>query len=261
MTIRPAGVSGRWARREDIELPVPPSLEPPRWLRGRFRNRGKICAVVKVGDSIHTSWFGGWLAGHAGGHRRLRILRIPNAPTAVMIVLVAIIVAGATSIGASARSTDRGSGFTKHLTTILSNADHATISWKVRSSGNTRLRLYRAQVTSGEVLVHEVIASYGVSSFDFIDENRPPGNVVYLLRVLGEDGRESNLGSALCIESKFAQSDVSSTAGSSQPAWSRIASWTSDPEPSSIGTRSAVLRHGFIPAPEPPVPRSADRPV
>jgi hypothetical protein len=176
-----------------------------------------------------------------------------------MIVLVAIIVAGATSIGASARSTDRGSGLTKRLTTILSNADHATISWKVRSSGKTRLRLYRAQVTSGEVLVHEVIASSGVSSFDFIDDNRPPGNVVYLIRVVDEDGTESNLGSALCIESKFAQSDVSSTAGPYQPAWSRAARWTPDPESSSIGTRSAMFRRGFIPAPEPPVPRSTDR--
>jgi hypothetical protein len=177
-----------------------------------------------------------------------------------MIVLVALFAAGAAVVGADTSDAARGNGFTKHLTTILSNSDHATISWKVRSSGNFRLRLYRAQATGGETLVHEVITLPGEVSFEFIDENRPPGSVVYLLRVLGDDGNESNLGSALCIESKFAQSDVSSTAGSFQPAWSRTMRWLPDPGSSSLGNRSAMFRHGFIPAPEPPVPRPVDRP-
>lgn len=142
-----------------------------------------------------------------------------------------------------------------HPATILSRSDHATVSWQVRSAGNVRLRLYREQAAGGEALVNEVITQRGTSSFEFVDEKRPPGNSVYVLRVLGLDGNETTLGSAFCIESRFAPSDVSSTDGSTQLAYTREKMELQQPRSIGAIAQLSLLDDGFIPGPDPPVPR------
>jgi len=142
-----------------------------------------------------------------------------------------------------------------HPATILSSSDHATVLWQVRSAGTVRLRLYREQAMGSEILINEVTTPPGVTSFEFVDENRLPGSAVYVLRVLGGDGSETTLGSAVYVESKFAPTEVSSSVSSFQPAWSQTAIRLPDPRSSSFGDRSALLSRGLIPEPEPPVPR------
>jgi hypothetical protein len=171
-----------------------------------------------------------------------------------MLVAAALVVAAVTAVASTGHAVCKND-VRRFPVTILSSSNQATVSWQVRSSGAARLRLYRVQASGDEVLVNEVITQDGVASFEFVDKNRPPGNAVYQLRVAGVDGSEANLGSASCVESKFAPSDVSPTAGSFQPAWTRGTIGLPDPGSSSLGGRFAAFQPGFIPAPEPPVPR------
>jgi hypothetical protein len=173
----------------------------------------------------------------------------------VIVFVLATIVTSATLSFADTGDAAPKNDLERYSTTILSSHDHVTVSWQVRSPGTVRLRLYREQSSGGEILVEEVIAEPGVSSFEFVDDERPPGNTIYVIRVLGPNENETTLGSALCVEPKFAPSVVTSAGSSYQPACTRETVELPDPRSVSLVGPPACVREGQIPAPEPPVPK------
>ena len=186
---------------------------------------------------------------------RLRPLETLRSAGVIFVLVLTTIVTGATlsfaDTGDAAPKNDLG----RYPVKILSNPDHVTVSWQVRSPGKVRLRLYREQSWGSETLVEEVIAEPGVSSFEFVDAERPPGNTVYVLRVLRFDGNETTLGTALCVESKFAPSVVTTAGSSYQPACTRETAELPDTISVSLVGPPACVREGLIPAPEPPIPK------
>lgn len=142
-------------------------------------------------------------------------------------------------------------------TTILSSSNHASVTWQVRTPGSVRLRLYRSVPGGVESLVGEVTTGSGVSTFEMIDDARPPGASIYQIRAVGIGGAEQILGSILCVEPGFS---------------TRVASMSWD-SPSHV-VNSILLSEFFLSTqelaysgdrpilrqprqrPEPPVPRS-----
>ena len=165
-----------------------------------------------------------------------------------------MIATGATLSFAATGDAAPKNGLGRYPVKILSNPDHVTVSWQVRSQGVVRLRLYREQPWGRETLVKEVITQPGTSSFEFVDDERPPGNTVYVLRVLRLDDNETILGSALCVESKFAPSVVTSTGNSYQPACTRTTIGLPEPRLITQVAQLSLVGEGLIPSPEPPIP-------
>jgi len=186
------------------------------------------------------------------------LLEILPSARAVIVLFIATIATGATlsfaDIGDAAPKND----LVRYQVTILSNPDHVTVSWQVRSQGEVRLRLYRELSWGRETLVKEVITQPGMSSFEYVDDERPPGSTVYVLRVLRFDGNETILGTALCVESQFSQCSIPVTSTVSHHSvratkridWLRILSWP-------FATVESVTKSGWIRGPDPPVPRRA----
>lgn len=167
---------------------------------------------------------------------------------AIVALLSVGVMTGSGSAIAHHHECDRG-------VAIVPVTGDVTVFWKIRSEGPVCVRLYREQPSGREVLVKEVIAEPGMSSHSFVDAERPPGSTLYRLRVLDGEGKETTLASALCVEPSFAPSDVSSPAGSNQPAWTRETIEFPDTRSSFLADRFVLSGRGVIPAPEPPIPR------
>ena len=220
--------------------------------------RGRLSAVIAVAGFHQFSFLRRLPTGRVRWFFRLRPLETLRSAGVVFVLVLATIVTGATlsfaDIGDAAPKND----LSRYPVKILSNPDHVTVSWQIRSQGKVRLRLYREQLSGDEILVNEVVAQPGVSSFEFVDAERPPGNTVYVLRVLRFDGNEKTLGSALCVESQFSQCSIPVTSTVSHHSvraterndWLRILSWPFE-------TVESVTKSGWIRGPDPPVPRRA----
>ncbi len=165
--------------------------------------------------------------------------------------MVFMMVAGMTRTG-SAISLEFGPD---HSAAVKPAVADVAISWQVRSVASVHLRLYRQQLSGKEIVVYEVIAEPGIMSFEFVDDRRPAGNALYVLRVLGTDGSETTLGSALCVELKFAPGIAASGWTPSQHACTLETTELPTPEWAPLVGSIASSGGGWVPAPEPPVPR------
>jgi len=141
--------------------------------------------------------------------------------------------------------------------TVFSSPNHASVSWQVRSSGSTRLRLYRSVPGGIENLVGEFTAETGISAFEMVDDARPPGAAIYQIRAVGIGGSERILGSILCVESGFSTRVATLTWDSShQEANSTSVSEIFLPTEELTHPEDRPLWREPRRRPDPPVPRS-----
>lgn len=138
---------------------------------------------------------------------------------------------------------------------IVPVAGDVTVSWQIRSGATVRLRLYRAFPNGSESLVGEFVARPGVERFRQVDDRRSLGSALYVLRVLGSDGSETTLGSVLCVEPKFAPGVATSAWSPSQQVCTLETVELPTPGWAPLVSSIASSSEGWIPAPEPPVPR------
>jgi hypothetical protein len=135
--------------------------------------------------------------------------------------------------------------------------DDVTLSWQVRSSAVVRLRLYRTQPGGRDDLVGEFVATPGIRSFEHVDHDRPPGSMLYELRIVDDRGSETTLGSVMCVEPGMAAAGAPSVGS----IHARMHAETRDlTVPTTIEAGTAfpgpmAIHVGFYPAPDPPVPR------
>ncbi len=168
----------------------------------------------------------------------------------LLIVFALALMSGA----GAAISSESGLG---HPVAMKPAVENVTVSWQIRSAASVHVRLYRKQFLGREVLVDEVIAEPGVSSFEFVDDRRSPGSAIYVLRVLGSDGSETTLGSASCVEPKFAPGVAASGWTSSQQACTFETFKLPTPGWAPLVGSIASSGGGWVSGPEPPVPRSS----
>ena len=159
--------------------------------------------------------------------------------------------------GAGVSDATMDTGLDNRSVSVVSAAGNVTVSWQIRSGGTVRLRLYRLRPDGGAILLTESMAHSGVSLFEVVDRERPPGPTAYQLRVVDRIGHEKNLGSALCVESRLSSSLVTATPGSFYfAACGPEAIW----QPQIVSTALSNVSRSFckspVPCPDPPVPRA-----
>ena len=178
----------------------------------------------------------------------------PSPRVCVVVTTVLAVLAG--GVGVSDAVVDSGPDY--RSVSVVSATDNVTVSWQIRSGGTVRLRLYRLRPDGGATLVTETMAHGGVSSFEVVDYDRPPGTTVYYLRLVQASDLETTLGFAVCVESQFSQCSIPVTSTVSHHSvraterddWLRILSWP-------FATVESVTKSGWIRGPDPPVPRRA----
>jgi len=182
--------------------------------------------------------------GWTGGRRLLA--------RAIRALAVLVVIAGSGAVGAT--PADDGD---HHVVAVVSPAGEVTISGQVRAATAVRLRLYRFGRDGQSMLVSETEARRGESSFVFVDQERPAGDTVYHLRVVGRRGEETTLATALCVESRLTPlSSPAPSASGDQLAWTEGAAGAPELPSSDLVIVEIVTESGWIPGPEPPVPRS-----
>lgn len=196
----------------------------------------------------------GWCVADGGSAARRTFPRLPVGVSSVAVAALLLIGGSATVVhGSAARSPARtGSGIA-----VFSNPDRATVTWRVRSAGPVRLRLYRALAGGAETVVEEVVTRSGIESFQVVDRSRPSGSVLYQIRAAGLDGAEVVLGTVVCVEPRFSSPGTPATPDRSGNA---VAALVETPDhdtwfapPAEIADARAGM---MIPlGPDPPVPR------
>ncbi len=215
----------------------------------------RIAAVHVVGENKRLSLLRWRLDGRVGQSPR----RFADSVPLIVVVGLAVAVC---FVGGTMAFAERGqAGSDSHSDplpiTILTNSNHASVSWQVRTPGSVRIRLYRSIPGGVENLVGEVTTESGISTFEMIDDARPPGASIYQIRAVGIGGAEQILGSILCVDPGFS----TRVAAMSWDSPSHIANsislsefFLSTQELAYLSDRP-ILRQPRQ-RPEPPVPRS-----
>lgn len=165
---------------------------------------------------------------------------------------VLVVIAGSSTVSATPAD-----DYVHRVVAIVSPGDGVTISGQVRAYAAVRLRLYRFHPDGQAVLVSESEARPGESKFVFVDRERPAGGAVYHLRVVDQRGDETTLASALCVESRLTPlSSPAPSASDDQLAWPEGAAGAPQLPSFNLVIVETVAEGGWIPRPEPPVPRA-----
>lgn len=175
-------------------------------------------------------------------------------PAHVAVVIVVTLTTGAGAVMAAGGSD--GTGSTIPGIVVISPDNDPAVQWQVRSDGPVRLRLYRAQPSGVVTLLSEVETEPGISDFRIVDSSRPPGPTRYLLRLVGRAGSEITLGALFCVERQPTLKTSLAPQGPSQDfAWVVEATELPAPVLAELSVAVPKVAAGFIPGPEPPIPR------